>query len=347
MFESETSSEEHTTDPCNPSNDERGDYVDDTPFIPEPSVLMYDCPMNFYEGDEDTIPNSCPNLPGVDPVFNYMNYVGSEKCLPEGVGEFTCGQIERMYKQWILHRMNSEDCAQHEMKLECFIHLEPDPSTLHMEINAIDEQEPIFRWDRDMHIDLLDQGFNNTRAFNLCVPSGEYVLAATDTERKGFTNGFIALYVDQALIQNVSGDFGSTECITFGSNGKLADLATPEADFGNRYQYVPPENSSIVTCATSNQRFMEEPIWILKDRFMRVNVSLEQKHAGVCINEVEELDISIDDTTYSIFPDPTDMAPVRYEGTVKSCRNCKLLACLISLQNTWKKIASNIICSPF
>ena len=328
VFESKISPEESDADPCVPINDEQGDYVDDTPFIPHPSVLMYDCPMNFYEGEEDSIPNSCPNLQGVDPVFNYMNYVGSEKCLPEGVGEFTCGQNERMYKQWMIHRMNSEACAQNEMKLDYYIHLGSDPSTLHMEINAVDEQDPLFRWDRDMHIGLLDQGFNKTRAFNLCVPSGEYVLAVTDTERNGYNNGVVTFYVDGNLIQNISGDFSSTECIKFGRNGKVADLASPEADFGGRYQYHPPENSSTVTCATSNHVFFEEPIWILKDRLMQVNVSLVQKYTGVCINEVEELDISIDGTTYSIYPDPTDSAPVRYEGNVKSCRNCKLLACL-------------------
>ena len=231
VFESETS-EEDGGDRCDPINDVHGDYVDDTPFIPRPSVELYDCSLTYYQGEEDSIPNSCPNLPGVDPVFNYMNYVGIERCLPEGVGEFTCGQIRRMYQQWLLHREHSEVCGDNEMKIDCVIHLQPDPSTLHIEITAVDGQEPIFRWERGMHIDLLDESddfnFNYTRSFNLCVPSGEYVAVVTDTGRNGFVDGYVALYLDGNLIRNVSGNFGSTECIKFGSPGKVTDLDTGE-----------------------------------------------------------------------------------------------------------------------
>ena len=294
--------------------------------------MLYECPMTFYQGEEEAkIPNSCPNLPGVDPVFNYMNYVGSERCLPEGVGRFSCGQIERMYKQWMLYREHSEDCAQNEMKIDLAMELDASAaySDLHMEIAPIDGQ-PVFSWARDMHTDLLEEpGKNYTRAFNFCVPSGEYVFAVTDTERNGFHDGFIGLYVNGKLLQRVEGDFGSTECIRFGNNGKLADLAKPEADFGTTYYYQPPENSTRVTCASSSERFLEEPIWMIKDRFMRVNISLGQRNEGVCINEVGGLDIEIDGTEYIIYPrDPKDdPEPVRFESRVLSCRNCKLGTC--------------------
>lgn len=306
-------------DPCNPINDLEGDMVDDTPFLPEPSVMMYECSISFYEGEE--IPNSCPDLPGVDPVFNYMNYVGNEACIPEGVGSFTCGQIERMHKQWMLYRDHGEECAQNELKVVLAMELDAiGYKKFYMEIAPIDGQ-PVFRWNRDVHTGLLNRpGANFTRAFNFCAPSGEYTLAVIDPERNGFASGFIDLSVNDVLLKRIDGDFGSMECIRFGSNGKLADLATPGFDFGNRYQYQPPENSTKVTCGNAHD-FLDEPIWIRESRYMRVNVSLEQQNEGVCINEVASLDIEIDGRVYSVFPGDLESDPdtLNFRSRVKSC----------------------------
>mmetsp|Transcript_11838 Transcript_11838/g.16930 ORF Transcript_11838/g.16930 Transcript_11838/m.16930 type:complete len:283 (-) Transcript_11838:1155-2003(-) len=65
-------------DSCDTSNP--NDYVDDTPQ--QSSATDFFCPASR---------NSCPLLPGDDPINNYMDY-SSDDCYTE----FTPGQIERM-----------------------------------------------------------------------------------------------------------------------------------------------------------------------------------------------------------------------------------------------------------
>jgi hypothetical protein len=67
-----------------------GDYVDDTPFMVEPTS---GCPA---DGTKD----SCPKKPGFDPIHNYMDY-SYDICYTE----FTQGQAERMQKQYAHWRL--------------------------------------------------------------------------------------------------------------------------------------------------------------------------------------------------------------------------------------------------
>ena len=67
-----------------------GDYVDDTPFMVEPTS---GCPT---DGTKDT----CPKKPGFDPIHNYMDY-SYDICYTE----FTQGQAERMQKQYAHWRL--------------------------------------------------------------------------------------------------------------------------------------------------------------------------------------------------------------------------------------------------
>ena len=67
------------------------------------------------------LPDSCPDQDGADPVFNFMNYLKDRSCM-EQKGEFTCGQIERMYQHWTLYRDQVQQCeANDEMEIEVFI----------------------------------------------------------------------------------------------------------------------------------------------------------------------------------------------------------------------------------
>ncbi|KAK0378441.1 metalloprotease 1 [Colletotrichum limetticola] len=66
------------------------DYVDDTPAQATPS---WNCTVG-----QDT----CPGLPGVDPLYNFMNYQ-ADNCW----NEFTPGQVQRMHEQWATFRANS------------------------------------------------------------------------------------------------------------------------------------------------------------------------------------------------------------------------------------------------
>ncbi|EGX88955.1 Peptidase M43B, pregnancy-associated plasma-A [Cordyceps militaris CM01] len=75
---------------CNSTN---GDYIDDTPVEADFSAdkAIFDtCPVGR---------DSCPGLPGLDPIQNYMDYA-SEDCRTE----FTPGQIDRMKSLWALVR---------------------------------------------------------------------------------------------------------------------------------------------------------------------------------------------------------------------------------------------------
>lgn len=65
-----------------------GDYVDDTPFMSEPTSR---CPVG-----KDT----CTRGSGVDPIHNYMDY-SDDACFRE----FTQGQTERMQKQFAHWRL--------------------------------------------------------------------------------------------------------------------------------------------------------------------------------------------------------------------------------------------------
>jgi len=72
----------------------QNDYVADTPAG---NQTNFDCPIG-----KDT----CPNIPGLDPIHNFMDY-SSDAC----VTEFTQGQMDRMYYIWSLYRKAKETCS--------------------------------------------------------------------------------------------------------------------------------------------------------------------------------------------------------------------------------------------
>lgn len=69
-----------------------GDQVDDTPAQAQ---LTRGCPPIDIGNYTDT----CPDLPGFDPVHNFMDYSG-DICW----SEFTAGQADRMHSAWIAFR---------------------------------------------------------------------------------------------------------------------------------------------------------------------------------------------------------------------------------------------------
>lgn len=310
VFQSETSAGEGSQDAkdvdvCDPINAVNGDFVDDTPYIPQPSVKMYRCSRTYYEAQGEETPNSCPNLPGVDPVFNIMNYIGDEDCYNDGHALFTCGQVERMYKQWLLYRDHTTDCAFNEMKLHLAMKLESN--AVHAEIASFDSNKPVFNLMRDMDLTLFPQhATNDTRTISFCVPQGDYILGVTEQGRGGFPDGFIELSVNGALVHRVDGNFGSTECVKFNVNGPTAELRnsveTIGTDFGERYQYDATGKDTTVTCSASPELFYREPVPIQKGRFMRVVVALTNATKGMCINSVPKIDMEISDITTTVFP---------------------------------------------
>lgn len=96
------------TDPCDPNSDleSGGDGIFDTP------------PMdpNNLKGCDDPTPDSCPNLPGLDPVHNYMHFLsewvdiqwlkilGLSRKRSECLNEFTPGQVSKIHSSWRAYR---------------------------------------------------------------------------------------------------------------------------------------------------------------------------------------------------------------------------------------------------
>lgn len=69
---------------------------------------------------------------------------------------------------------------------------------------------------------------------------------------------------------------------------------------------------------------------LLKNRWMRVNVTLQHFNVGVCINNVSDVDITIDGTTYRVYPgNPEVDSFLRFESRIVSCRDCKLADFLV------------------
>jgi hypothetical protein len=111
----------NTADPCGLY--EKGDFVDDTGAMSgptwDPSSNTSNCTLYLSVQGEDELPypDTCPDRDGADPVFNYMNYLETDECF-DLEGEFTCGQHERMYFQWLLYRESVERCEEGQQEFE-------------------------------------------------------------------------------------------------------------------------------------------------------------------------------------------------------------------------------------
>lgn len=188
------------------------DFIDDTPAHLGDS-LIFDCrdylPSNFLA---QPLPDTCPTIPGSDPVFNYMNYVSLDDCHIEA-GEFTCNQIERMYYQWVFYRETVDSCPPGEMELEFAYEFDRD----HDEDNQVfiyeligDQRGPVIF---DSNVD-HDQGafqLQDILAVDICLPvDSTYEFVIMDRTGNGFSRGgTVAVYLDGQLIASASGNFGS------------------------------------------------------------------------------------------------------------------------------------------
>lgn len=75
----------HVFDDDGPTCAGPGDYVDDTP---KQSERTYGCPVGG-------VADSCPGLPGLDSIHNYMDYSDDRY-----MTEFTEGQEARIHNVW-------------------------------------------------------------------------------------------------------------------------------------------------------------------------------------------------------------------------------------------------------
>jgi hypothetical protein len=217
-------------DPCQATNE--NDFVADTPTMDGATGGNFggDCDTLLSLIDTEQAPDTCPNLPGKDPVFNYMNYLQPESCF-ELAGEFTCGQIERMYHQWLLYRDEVETCSTGEedgiMEIEFFVQFDQMYHQLENSFYLMDaDGKALFNSTRD-HDDttvyavpdfLEDElpGIRQESLFvDLCVAEGRYTFVFEDSYGDGFGSSpaYFEIFVNGELLQRVEGNFGSQSVV--------------------------------------------------------------------------------------------------------------------------------------
>jgi len=175
----------------------------------------FDC-LSFL--DSDNIPDTCPDSPGLDPVFNWMGYVSDEICLIDK-GEFTCGQKERMYSQWLLYREHVAQCNENEIQVDLLITLD---SSVHSDENSFflfsTSGEALLDSNRD-HEDSQTGIRQDIVAIDLCVPADEYEFKYLDSFGDGLGAGSIELLLDRTVYCLFDNDFDSETSATFNNEG--------------------------------------------------------------------------------------------------------------------------------
>ena len=197
-----------TTEACDPDEESFSDFVVDTPIQDGPSSRMARSCTEFLGLSGRQLPDTCPDLPGNDPIFNYMNYVDDERCQEEQ-GEFTCGQIERMYRHWLLFRDLVNTCQDpNDMQIEVVVEIDVDYARDTIILLEDERGNIIFNSIEDhlLAAIIFDQ---EAFLFDLCAPRNEnYLLSIGDRSNNGFMDGSVVIYIDRVLLTSVSGNFG-------------------------------------------------------------------------------------------------------------------------------------------
>eukprot|EP00977_Amphora_coffeiformis_P009521 scaffold2193_cov171-Amphora_coffeaeformis.AAC.27 len=202
------------------------DFVEDTPIQNGPSSLLIDDCRLYLDGAQ-SLPDSCPNLPGKDALFNFLNYAGNDECLHKE-GSFTCGQRMRMWKHWNLFRDQVTTCE--------------DPDDMEIEVSFVFDQsyeaENKFRLTNSEGYVIFDSVRDHWVAYmlareeslyiDICVPRNtDYELQILDRGRNGFRNGKILIFTDRAVTQRVSGNFGDAVTLKIPSRPPQAPSSAP------------------------------------------------------------------------------------------------------------------------
>jgi hypothetical protein len=159
-----------------------------------------------------------------------MNYVDDEFCQQEE-GEFTCSQIERMFRHWTLFREHVTSCDDvNEMEIEVVIELDE----FYIEDNVItlvnDQEQVLFNSIENHLIAFSIFDTQETLFMDVCVPRDRtYELRITDDNRDGFVDGSIEVFVDRILIARVEGNFGPGVIVPIAAGALVATLAPTAA----------------------------------------------------------------------------------------------------------------------
>lgn len=205
-------------DPCDPRFP--GDFVDDTPTVAG----------SFQASDEDTsiescdldpsLIDSCPGLPGTDPIYNIMNYIRDRRCVfddnGELIGGFTCGQVIRMFQQWHEYRDHVTSCPEGEMEVEIFYQFGSDFNQDNSTLKLRNTDTSVLVYDStSIDTRLVFLGFQQTLLVDLCLPQANYEFTISDGGGDGISSeGYVEIRVNGVILQTVQGDFGDMATVT-------------------------------------------------------------------------------------------------------------------------------------
>ena len=197
-------------DPCNPDEANLNDFVDDTPMMSGPSDAVLDSSCTAFLNGEP-LPDTCPNITGLDPLFNYMNILDDTLCW-EQKGEFTCQQIERMYRHWRLFRDAVSSCQDpvQEAEIELLFSIDERYTEDGVVILlSTQDGEELFNSYSDHSVYYNEYPDMSIMQVDLCVVRNEeYLLEVRDSlAGNGFTDGVLRIYLDGVLNDTVQGNF--------------------------------------------------------------------------------------------------------------------------------------------
>lgn len=186
-------------DGCNAANP--NDYVDDTPqqFTNTP----FTCP-----GDDT---NTCPNLPGNDPIHNYMDY-SSDPCYTE----FTRGQMDRMYFVWSMFRQSTETCGTGAVKFELNYRADSAACEFNWQLQATDGSFQTFN-QQDGGFEVFPNGLSEQNiVLDICIDTDkEYTFTIFDSGSDGLDPEFGYTVTVDGTVVKTGQAFGASESVTF------------------------------------------------------------------------------------------------------------------------------------
>lgn len=189
---------------CNPGNP--NDYVDDTPQ--QATNTPFTCPSDSTD--------TCPGLPGNDPIHNYMDY-SSDDCYTE----FTRGQMDRMFAVWSLFRKRDEVCGTGTSEFEFEIKTDENAGQTNWQIEATDGSFLVNQNDGGFEHDINEHS-TSTLNHDLCLTNGkEFKFTIFDSAGNGLSGGFgYTVKLNGVMIKEGS-NFGSSEVTTFTTTGDI------------------------------------------------------------------------------------------------------------------------------
>jgi len=203
---------DETNDPCDPSN--LGDLVSDTPPQSKNTLDVFiaggpSC-LDVIAGNG--VIDTCPADGENDPVTNFMNYVSTDECF-ETEGYFSCGQIERMYRQWSFFREYVNFCASGEMEVEVVIDFDdwPKENTFYLRVKdgptIFNSTSAVafrsFAWKERVMV------------FDVCLPGyQDYEFVLLDSHPDGLAAGaYYDIFQNGDRLSRLEGNFGASASV--------------------------------------------------------------------------------------------------------------------------------------